>query len=106
MNYTGRTEGCEIRTLIPAIEVIPVNLVAVDGSHITTFTVKNIETYPDNSLKIYNRWGKLIFQTKEKGYMNEFDFINYPSGTYYYILNVSNGLNKKHYKSFVEVVKN
>jgi hypothetical protein len=39
---TGITE-CETRTLIPAIEVIPVNLVAIDGAHITNFTVKNIE---------------------------------------------------------------
>lgn len=101
-NFTGTTE-CETRTLIPAIEVIPVNLVAIDGAHITNFTVKNIETYPDNYVRIYTRWGKQIYE--KTGYANEFDFSNYPSGTYYYILNVSNGLNKKQYKSFVEVVK-
>ncbi len=58
------------------------------------FEVKNIQYYPDNHLKIFNRWGNLVYE--KQGYLNE--FIGYsntgdaagkeklPSGTYYVIL--------------------
>jgi gliding motility-associated-like protein len=58
------------------------------------FVIKNIENYPNNTLKIFNRWGNLVFQ-KDK-YQNEFEgFANtgdqvgkskLPAGTYYVIL--------------------
>jgi gliding motility-associated-like protein len=58
------------------------------------FEIRNIEYYPDNHLKIFNRWGNLVYQ--KDGYLNE--FIGYsntgdaagkeklPSGTYYVVL--------------------
>jgi hypothetical protein len=33
--------------------------------------IKNIENFPDNKLKIFNRWGNLVYQ--KNGYLNEFD---------------------------------
>ena len=58
------------------------------------FVIKNIENYPNNTLKIFNRWGNLVYQ-KDK-YQNEFEgFANtgdqvgknkLPAGTYYVIL--------------------
>ena len=58
------------------------------------FVIKNIENYPNNQLKIFNRWGNLVYQ--KDGYLNEFvGFANVgdaagkeklPAGTYYVIL--------------------
>lgn len=58
------------------------------------FVIKNIENFPDNKLKIFNRWGNLIYE--KDGYLNEFEgYANtgdqvgknkLPSGTYYVIL--------------------
>ncbi len=58
------------------------------------FEIRNIENYPDNHLKIFNRWGNLVYQ--KDGYLNEFTgYANtgdaagkekLPSGTYYVIL--------------------
>ena len=58
------------------------------------FEIKNIENYPNNQLKIFNRWGNLVYQ--KDGYLNEFvGFANVgdaagkeklPAGTYYVIL--------------------
>lgn len=58
------------------------------------FVIKNIENYPNNKLKIFNRWGNLVYQ--KDGYLNEFDgYANtgdqvgknkLPAGTYYVIL--------------------
>ncbi len=60
--------------------------------------IKNIEYYPENQLKIFNRWGVLVFEASR--YNNtEISFKGYsegritvkskeklPSGTYYYLL--------------------
>ncbi len=58
------------------------------------FVIKNIENYPNNNLKIFNRWGNLVYQ--KDGYKNEFEgYANVgdaagqeklPAGTYYVIL--------------------
>jgi gliding motility-associated-like protein len=67
-----------------------------------TFIIDNIDDtscYPNNTVEIYNRWGVLVFETRN--YNNEsnyFDGISrgrttisqssgLPTGTYYYILN-------------------
>jgi len=68
-----------------------------DGSH-DVFTIKNIASFPVNTVKIYNRWGVLVFETK--GYNNESNYFNgisqaratiskeekLPTGTYFYVL--------------------
>ena len=63
------------------------------------FVIKNIENYPNNNLKIFNRWGNLIYE--KDGYLNEFEgFANtgdqvgkdkLPAGTYYVILEYGDG---------------
>lgn len=49
-----------------------------------TLIIKNIDLYPDNKLEIYNRWGTLIYQSKN--YSNNWDAAGITEGTYYYIL--------------------
>lgn len=62
------------------------------------FIIENIELYPDNTVKIYNRWGVLVFETKGYGQGNKYfkgisngrTVVNpneeLPAGTYYYVL--------------------
>ncbi|MBU2997755.1 gliding motility-associated C-terminal domain-containing protein [Cellulophaga baltica] len=71
------------------------------------FRIKNIEAFPDNTLKVFNRWGVLVssINTYTNG-SNDFRGIStaratisqqelLPSGVYFYILDyVSNGENK------------
>ncbi len=66
------------------------------------FKIKYIEAYPDNTVRIYNRWGVLVFETN--GYTNDnngFRGISngratiqqnekLPVGIYYYIVNYTN----------------
>ena len=66
-----------------------------------TFVIDNIEDtacYPENTVEIYNRWGVLVFETKNYSTTNNFDGTSrgrttisqssgLPTGTYYYILN-------------------
>ncbi|MBT8376202.1 MAG: gliding motility-associated C-terminal domain-containing protein, partial [Bacteroidia bacterium] len=65
-----------------------------------TFLIDCIERYPNNTLKIYNRWGNIVFE--ENGYLNDWNGISngravqnqnaqLPVGTYYYVLDLGDG---------------
>lgn len=68
-----------------------------DGSN-DYFRILGIENYPDNQLKIYNRWGVLVYESENYGQSNNLFFgisggratfqkdKQLPSGTYFYIL--------------------
>ena len=87
-----------------AIEVF--NLVTPNGDKLNDFfRIKGIENFPTNSVKIFNRWGVLVFETDDYGNYEGSDNVFkgfskgritiqknliLPSGTYYYVINVSN----------------
>lgn len=61
-----------------------------DGKN-DTFTIFDIESFPQNSLKVYNRWGNLVFE--KEGYQNEWDGRSVtddilPDGTYFYLFEI------------------
>ncbi|MEO8146398.1 MAG: gliding motility-associated C-terminal domain-containing protein, partial [Bacteroidia bacterium] len=63
------------------------------------FVIPGIGNYPNNTLRIYNRWGNLVY--KSDGYKNTWDGIanaggviigeKVPVGTYFYVLDLGNG---------------
>lgn len=57
------------------------------------FTIRGINNYPGNVLRVYNRWGVIVYKTFEyqndwRGTWAEDDL---PDGTYYYALDLANG---------------
>ncbi|HEX5172095.1 MAG TPA: gliding motility-associated C-terminal domain-containing protein, partial [Cyclobacteriaceae bacterium] len=50
------------------------------------FEIKNIALYKDSELKIMNRWGKLVFESK--GYQNDWSGEDMSYGVYYYVLDL------------------
>lgn len=54
------------------------------------FEITNIDSYIENRLFIFNRWGQLIYETTN--YKNNWNGNNYPSGTYFYVLELSESL--------------
>lgn len=79
------------------VEVFNVITPNNDGIH-DVLTIRGIENYPNNTLKIYNRWGVLVYATKAyDNTSNYFDGTSdaratiaqdkkLPVGTYFYIL--------------------
>ena len=67
------------------------------------FVIEGIESYPNNSLKIYNRWGTEVLTVK--GYKNDWqgtwNGTNLPDGTYFYLFD--DGKDKV-YKGFVQLL--
>lgn len=68
------------------------------------FYIGNVEKYPDNNLKIFNRYGKLIFNATN--YLNTWDGTylgnTVPTGVYYYIFDT--GVGKK-YKGTITILR-
>ncbi len=53
------------------------------------FRIEGIESYPNSSLIVYNRWGNLVFQSDN--YQNNWDGYLASQGTYFYVLERSDG---------------
>ncbi|MDG5493129.1 gliding motility-associated C-terminal domain-containing protein, partial [Psychroserpens sp. SPM9] len=64
------------------------------------FVIDCIETFPNNTLEIYNRWGNIVYETR--GYRNDWGGTSngrvvlsegdkLPVGTYYYVIDLGNG---------------
>lgn len=47
------------------------------------FTIVNVDKFPLNELRIYNRWGKKVYEASP--YMNEWDGHEMADGTYYFV---------------------
>lgn len=65
-----------------------------------TFTAKSLNLYPNSTLKIFNRWGKEVYQSRN--YQGDWKAEGLNSGTYYYLLQTNSG---KSFKGWVEVIK-
>jgi gliding motility-associated-like protein len=78
-------------TVIPYSDVIIYNTFTPNGDgQNDTWYIANIYKYPENSVKVYNRYGKVVFQTSD--YHSEWDGKsngeNLPAGTYFYDLDL------------------
>ncbi|WP_062062634.1 gliding motility-associated C-terminal domain-containing protein, partial [Aquimarina longa] len=95
---------------VDAVEVFNVVTPNGDGDH-DVFRIGNIEKFPENELKIYNRWGVLVYEAKGygqqgqyfKGESNGRVTINQdrqlPVGTYFYVLTYKNSKGQTNKKS-------
>ncbi|MCK7554776.1 gliding motility-associated C-terminal domain-containing protein [Chitinophaga sedimenti] len=93
-------------TITEDYKVDATNFMSPNGDGINDrFVIKNIDSYPANELKIFDRSGRMIYT--KKGYRNEWDArLNgraVEEGTYYYILDFGPGLPKV--KGFITVVR-
>jgi gliding motility-associated-like protein len=84
-----------------ANDLVFYNVVTPNGDNLNDqFIIKNVELYPGNSLAIFNRWGKEIYQTSS--YRNTFDASTASAGVYYYLLKLPDG---RSFKGWFDVVK-
>ena len=70
------------------------------------FIIRNIEKYPNNTMKIFNRWGVIVYEVKSYGTDDNYftgesngrvtisAHRQLPVGTYYYILSYTNEKNE------------
>ena len=65
-----------------------------------SFVIAGIENFPNSKLKIFNRWGNLVFESDN--YNNTWKAENVSGGTYYYIFERVDGEN---FSGYIEVLK-
>lgn len=114
---SSQTLRVEVNIIEGILEVN--NFITINGNNLNEkLNVINIELFPENEMKIYNRYGKLVWETTNynntnnafKGMSNVGGTINksnfLPMGTYFYILNYKSPCNKNTKKGFVQVDNN
>jgi uncharacterized repeat protein (TIGR01451 family)/gliding motility-associated-like protein len=83
---------------------IPNTITPNGGGVNDTFEIPGLGRYVANELVILNRWGDQVFE--RKNYQNDWGAEGLVSGTYFYILKVTDeGGKQESFKGFVEVVK-
>ncbi|MEY4936781.1 MAG: hypothetical protein RIS64_3140 [Bacteroidota bacterium] len=62
-----------------------------------TFVIEGLENYPNHKLQVFNRWGTEVYQAVQyKGsWEGNWDAINLPEGTYFYIIDLGDGSKPK-----------
>ena len=102
-NCDSATVTIEVAVVLGCESIVVHNAFSPNGDEKNAvFVIDNIEQtacYPENTVEIYNRWGVLVFETKNyNNTTNVFDGTSrgrttisqstgLPTGTYYYILN-------------------
>ena len=101
----------EAKVKIVILEDKPIvihNGISANGDGVNDgFMIEHIEGYPKNNLKIFNRWGVLVYE--KDGYTNSEPFDGHsngratisaesklPQGTYYYILEYEDSDDQSH----------
>jgi len=104
--------GCQVDTTIEVTVLdiacleVPSAFTPTGDGYNDTWKIKNIELYPDCEVYVYNKWGKLVFEST--GYSEEWDGTFYtrplPMATYYYIIRL-NYTNNVDYSGPITIVK-
>lgn len=90
--------------------IIIVNTFTPNGDGVNDgWVIKNIESFPKCIVKIYNRWGNLVWESNS--YPNPWDGTDkfngqlLPDGTYFYIIELNSTIFKNPYQGWVQIVK-
>ncbi|SHM46480.1 gliding motility-associated C-terminal domain-containing protein [Chitinophaga jiangningensis] len=93
-------------TVVADFKVDAVNILTPNGDgRNDKWVIRNLDSYPNNEVKIFDRAGRLVYS--RKNYSNDWDAtINgapLSTGTYYYILTIENGA--KVAKGYITIVR-
>ncbi len=76
-----------------------------DGKN-DTWVIKNIDYYPNNTVKVFDKAGRVVYQ--KQGYANDWNgtYNNNPlsQGTYYYVVDFGAGLGV--FKGYITIIRN
>ncbi len=102
----GRMDSVTVH-VVKGDKVFFYNTITPNGDDVNdTWYVGNIYKYPDNTLQIFNRNGKLVY--RKDGYDNSWDGSSFgqalPAATYFYILELNNE-NNDVYHGTITIIK-
>jgi gliding motility-associated-like protein/uncharacterized repeat protein (TIGR01451 family) len=103
--------GCDkgtvtsIKTAAGPTGMVITNVVTPNGDGKNDyFFVRGIDKYPNSSLFVFNRWGGVVYQSKD--YQNNWNATGLSEGTYYYRLELNNPTGGVEvYKGWVMIIR-
>jgi gliding motility-associated-like protein len=93
---SGCTVEYDIEVPLSGVEclLIPNAFIPNDDGMNDTWRIRDIESYPNASIKVYSRWGQLVFSS-ERGYPTPWDGTykgkELPMDSYFYVIDLKNG---------------
>ncbi len=95
-DLSGNADTCEFVVDVTCIDALTIPNVFTpngDGKN-DLWNIAGKENYPDMVVKVFNRWGDLMFES-DRGYIEPWDGkynnVEAPSATYYYIIMLGDG---------------
>lgn len=68
----------------------PPNVFSPNGDQFNeTWVIPTIDFFPDNNVKVYNRWGKLVYEQDNYSNGQAWDGQDLPEGTYFYVITLN-----------------
>ncbi len=103
--------GCDIDTVkiyVRCIDIVVFTAVSPNRDGVNdTFYIGGIEDKPDNNLKVFNRWGNLVFE--QDNYQNKWegtwDGNDLPDGTYFYIFKVTDQGRERIFRGYLDIFR-
>lgn len=115
-SYTLTISDANLCTIQKSIQIIAEHAICLDIPNVITpnadgnndyWNIKFIQMYPNALIKIFNRWGQLVFESK--GYTQNFDGIwngkNLPIGSYFYIIDLNNNTENSIYTGTIDIIR-
>jgi gliding motility-associated-like protein len=87
----GNESAVKSIIVINECDILTTNVVTPNGDGRNDYLVfPNLEMYPNSELLVYNRWGAIVYESTS--YANDWSPTELSEGTYYYILQRSEGV--------------
>ena len=104
------SNGCDTATVsiyLACVDIVIFTAMSPnrDGQN-DIFYISEIEKFPNSELRIFNRWGNLVYQTTN--YQNDWTGTwknnqELPDGTYFYQLDLNEPNDNRHFEGFIEI---
>ncbi|MCB9171104.1 MAG: gliding motility-associated C-terminal domain-containing protein [Flavobacteriales bacterium] len=86
----GCTDTYSVSVTVVPEEIFVPNVFSPNGDGLNdALTFTNVQYFPNTALKVYNRWGNMIYDSPS--YRNNWAPRDIPEGTYFYILTMQSG---------------
>ena len=110
--YNTDSYGCENTDTVTVyvendFRLVATNVITPDGNgQNDTWVIENIETFGDAHVRVFDRWGKAVFE--QQGYKNDWSGLAgediLPDGDYYYYISFEGS--EKEYKGTLTIIRN
>ena len=116
-NGTGNSSTCSFEVYVRCVKQLDIpQFISPNGDGLNdTWEIPELVNYPANTVKVFNRWGNLVFEQKgyytgwngsanvNRGLTRLMDNKTLPEGTYFYIIDLGDGGSIEPYNGFLQL---